>query len=102
MMHTKDFLAQELRKAGLTEMATKAETGYYHDYLSSLDFPSVQLDNELTAAVRAGNIEAVNLRSRHHNGEFDASAEESEEWAASPDGQAAFKELSKDLRKSKK
>jgi len=89
-MHTKDFLAQELEKAGLTEMAEKARTGYYHDFLSPLDFPELQLDKDLLAA---GTPEALALRARHHNGEFDASTEESEEWAESADGQEAFRAL---------
>lgn len=89
-MHTKDFLAQELDKAGLKEMAEKARAGFYHDFLSPLDFPDSQLDIELAEAVRAGNEAAEDLRRRHHNGEFDASVVESEEWAQSPEGQAAL------------
>jgi hypothetical protein len=78
--HTKDFLAQELRKAGLDAMADKAVTGYYHDFESPLDFPEMQLDVDLSLA---GTPEALALRARHHNGEFDASTEEGEEWAMS-------------------
>lgn len=89
-MHTKDLLAQELRAAGLAEMADKATTGYYHDYLSPLDLPAMQLDADL---VKAGTPQAMALRARHHNGEFDASIEESDEWAKSPEGQAAFRGL---------
>jgi hypothetical protein len=89
-MHTKDFLAQELRAAGLDEMADKAATGYYHDYLSPLDLPEMELAADLQ---EAGTPQALALRRRHINGEFDASKEESDEWAASPEGQAAFKTL---------
>ena len=35
-MHTKDILARELTKAGLSEMAAKAAIGDYHDFLSPL------------------------------------------------------------------
>lgn len=91
-MHTKDFLAQELRKAGLTEMADRAATGYYHDYLSPLDMPSIQLANDLDAV---GSSQAKALRNRHLDGEFDASIEESEAWAASPEGKAAMESLVK-------
>jgi hypothetical protein len=90
MMHTKDFLAGELTKAGLTEMAAKAATGWYHDYLSPLEMPCQQLLADLTAA---GTPEAMALRDRHLNGEFDASLAESDEWAASPEGQAAYRML---------
>lgn len=89
-MHSKDFLAEELRKADLPEMAMKAATGYYHDYLSPLDVPAVQLAVDL---MEAGTPAALALRARHMDGEFDASSEESDEWAASPEGQAAFAAL---------
>jgi len=92
-MHTKDNLAQELEKAGLPEMAKKARAGIYHDYLSPLDFPELQLDVELHMAAEAGNAAAARLRDRHHAGEFDASFEESEEWANSAEGKAAVKML---------
>lgn len=91
-MHTKDFLAQELRKAGLDEMAAKAATGYYHDYLSPLPFPEMQLAADLAAA---GTPAALALRARHLNGEFDANFQESEDWANSEDGHAAFDELTR-------
>lgn len=89
-MHTKDFLADELRKADLSEMANKAATGYYHDYLSPLDMPSIQLLADLT---KAGTPAALALQQRVIDGEFDASKEESAAWAASAEGQAAFNML---------
>lgn len=89
-MHTKDKLAEALRKIGLNEMADKAAKGWYHDFLSPLDFPELQLSMDLAAV---GTPEALALRSRHHNGEFDASPAESEEWAKSPEGQAAMRML---------
>jgi hypothetical protein len=89
-MHTKDFLAEELEKAGLPELAEKARRAEYHDFLSPHEFPSLVLDADLLMAARMGNKAAEELRARHHNGEFDASKEESDEWAASPEGQEAF------------
>lgn len=91
-MHTTEKLALELEKAGLHEMAKKARTGYYHDFLSHLDFPELQLDKDLQDA---GTPEALALRVRHHNGEFDASKEESDAWAESPEGKAAYAELTR-------
>jgi hypothetical protein len=38
---------------------------------------------------------AEKVRQRHLNGEFDASLEESDAWAESPHGKAAFGELMK-------
>lgn len=83
-MHTKDQLAKALTEAGLDEMAAKAATGYYHDYLSPLDLPELQLDADLTAA---GTPAAMAVRERHRDGEFDASMEESDAWAMSEEGQ---------------
>ncbi len=89
-MHTKDKLAQALADAGLHEMAAKAREGWYHDFLSPLDLPEMQLDADLHAA---GTPEALALRRRHHDGEFDASVEESDEWAKSAEGQETFRKL---------
>ena len=101
MTHTKDILAGALREAGLNDMANQAATGYYHDFLSPLDLPETQLLTDLTKAARVAksfnNLDQLQkilaLRKRHINGEFDASSEESEAWAKSPEGQAAFKRL---------
>lgn len=86
-MHTKDILATELTKAGLPEMAAKAATGYYHDYLSPLAMPCIQLAEDLA---KAGTPAALTLRARHLNGEFDATIEEGQEWANSADGRVSF------------
>jgi hypothetical protein len=91
-MHSKDFLAQELRKAGLHEMADRAATGWYHDYLSPLDTPAITLADDLAVAATP---EAMALRARHLDGEFDATKEESDQWANSPDGQETFRHLLK-------
>lgn len=95
-MHTKDFLAQELIKANLAEMAEKAKTGYYHDYLSPLPDGAMQLERDLR---EAATPEAEALRQRHLNGEFDASKEESDTWMESAEGQQALSELSPEMRK---
>ncbi len=79
-MHTKDLLAQELRKAGLDAMADKAAEGYYHDYLSPLALPASQLMDDLKAAG------ADDLIKRHLNGDFDATFDEADEWAKSEEG----------------
>lgn len=89
-MHTKDILAAELTKADLPEMAAKASTGYYHDFLSPLATPCLQLAEDLK---QAGTPAALALRARHLNGEFDASMEESQEWANSAAGHDAFNSL---------
>jgi hypothetical protein len=95
--HTKDILAAELAKAGLLNMSVLAANGYYHDFLSPLATPCIQLASDLA---EAGTPAALALRARHLNGEFDATKEESDAWARSPDGQAAFSQLSPEVRKA--
>jgi hypothetical protein len=95
-MHTKDVLADALAAVGLDAMAAKAREGYYHDFLSPLALPEMALITALGAAAtkhpdKADAIEA--LRKRVIDGDFDASAEESDDWANSEDGQEAFRRL---------
>jgi hypothetical protein len=97
-MHTKDILAKALREAGLEEMAKRAEEAYYHDFLSPLDFPEMRLAADLAAI---GTPAAMALRERHMNGEFDASKEESDEWAKSAEGQEVFGRLVTDSHKER-
>lgn len=97
-MHTKDYLAQELAKAGLGEMAAKAATGYYHDFLSPLDLPCIQLMTDLEAV---GTPEAEVLIDRHASGEFDASMEESNEWYHSAEGQTCITAFKNSIGPSK-
>lgn len=84
---TKLRLARVLREAGLESMAAAAERGRYDDYQSESATPCVDLVNHLKAAG------AHELARRAMDGEWDATREESDAWAASPDGQAAFAEL---------
>jgi hypothetical protein len=97
-VHTKDKLASALREVGLDGMADLAWTGYYHDFLSPLELPEMTLVNQLNIeATKPANVKhrmaIAELRNRVINGEFDASAAESEAWAASPEGQAAMEKL---------
>lgn len=95
-MHTKDILADELVKAGLLDMSLKARGGYYHDYLSPLAAPCMQLAQDLKAV---GTPAALALRRRHLNGEFDATKEESDDWAHSADAQDALNRLPPRMRR---
>jgi hypothetical protein len=89
---TSEKLAVALEAAGLKALAIRARTDEFHDYLSDHVFPELELVGLL---LRAGTPAAMGLRRRVIDGEFDASREESDEWAASPEGQAAFAELVK-------
>lgn len=94
--HTKDKLADALRAVGLDFMADRAAEGWYHDFLSPLDFPEITLVNDLAVAARKNSDrteQIMILRERVMQGQFDANEKESEEWMKSPEGQAAMESL---------
>lgn len=95
-MHSKDKLANALIEAGLNEMAGKAARGYYHDYLSPLATPCIQLAADLA---KVGTPAALALRKHHLGGEFDATREEADEWMKSEDGVEVMSHLSPEMRK---
>lgn len=85
------------------EMTKLAIDGYYHDYLSPLTFPEMQLVSDLqtlakhpTTGPEARRMLAVMIN-RVIDGDFDASKEESDAWAASPEGQDTFRQLADDV-----
>jgi hypothetical protein len=84
---TKLRLARVLREHGLEQMAEAAEHGRYDDYQSESATPCIDLVNHLHAAG------AHELAERAKRGEWDATKEEADAWAASPDGHAAFAQL---------
>lgn len=101
-MRTRERLASELRKvasqatpanaAKYEAFAKRADTGEFDDYADTHVCPITQLYSELTAAG------FTKFAARVANGEFDATKEESDEWARSPSGQEAAKQLSPELR----
>jgi hypothetical protein len=97
--HTARALAAAMEVAGAPRsMIRRAERGYYHDYLSPLTLPEVTLVAELrAAAMRARGLDAraalQALAADVIEGKHDASAEESDAWARSPEGQATFRQL---------
>lgn len=91
-MHTKDKLAEALRGIGLEDMALKAANGDYDDFIADSATPITDLVNDLA---KVGSVEALALRKRAIEGEFDGTKEESDAWASSPDGQDAFRMLIK-------
>lgn len=97
---TSQRLADILRKAGFEELACRAERNEFHDFQSPHDMPSMELDIALVAIMKdtakytAEQREAARvIRVRHHDGDFDASTSESEEWAEGPEGQKLFDRL---------
>jgi len=100
---TRDRLANELRMIAVIAspenalkyeaFAKRAETGEFDDYADTYTCPITQLHSELRAAGFA------KFASRVADGELDATKEESDEWARSPSGQEAAKQLSPEMRK---
>jgi hypothetical protein len=88
--HTKDKLARALRDIGQDAMADKAATGYWHDFLSPLATPQIDLVARL-AALRTPA--ATRLAEAVMAGAFDASPEETEDWEHTKEGQQAVKTL---------
>lgn len=101
-MRTRDKLAAELRKiAALASpgnaekyeaFAKRAEAGEFDDYADTYVCPITQLYSELAAAG------FTKFAARVAQGEFDATKEESDEWARSPSGQDAAKRLPPEMR----
>jgi hypothetical protein len=101
-MKTRDKLASELRKVAMQAspsnaakyeaFAKRAETGEFDDYADTYVCPVTQLYSELTAAG------FTKFAARVANGEFDATKEESDEWARSQSGQEAAKHLPPEMR----
>lgn len=96
-MRTRDRLAAELRKVASVAsyenaqkyeaFAKRALTGEFDDFGDMYACPITQLHDELTAAGFSKFAQRV------AEGEFDATKEESEEWANSPAGRAAMAEV---------
>lgn len=103
MTRTRDKLAAELRKisaiaspdnaAKYEAFAKRAETGEFDDFGSTYTCPITQLYTELMAAG------FKKFADRVADGEFDATREEGDEWARSPEGQAIAKDLSPEMRR---
>jgi hypothetical protein len=107
--HTTAKLARAMRELGTLAvppgMIRRAEEGYYHDFLSPLAFPEMELvaalgrlANHPTRAHGTTGLALMGLRQRVIDGEFDASKAESDAWARSPEGRAAWADLLKGRR----
>ena len=103
--HTTVKLAQALSVIpGVPQdMINRAQAGVYHDFLSPLDYPEVQLLSDLQALAetpatpRDSRRLLRDMARRVMAGEFDASAEEARVWAESPEGRETFRQLADDI-----
>lgn len=87
-----ELLAQALERANLRVLAVRARRDEFHDFKTPHTMPQHVLVAELNGE---GGRAARELIERVIAGEFDATKEESDAWAASPEGQATFAELLK-------
>lgn len=91
-----DKLAEALEQAGAPkDMIKRAREGYYDDFRSELADPIRQL------VIDAAKCGLVGIATRARKGDFDAEKWESDEWAASDEGQAIFKEFGSVLEQFK-
>ena len=80
-------------------MIRRAEQGYYHDFLSPLDHPIIQLVTDLRALYGDPTIEVASrsalraMTDQAMAGEYDATQAEADEWMRSPEGQQTLAEL---------
>jgi hypothetical protein len=79
-------------------MVQAALDGYFGDYTSPLDLPTMQLIDDLWKLYeQTGNARYLHVRDRAKEGEFDGTKEESDAWAASPEGQETFAEFAQSV-----
>jgi hypothetical protein len=83
-------LSAALYEANLPELAARAEHGEFNEFFGPHAMPQILLAQELADI---GSKNALAVRARLVEGEFDAGEDESEEWGRSADGQAAFGRL---------
>jgi hypothetical protein len=91
---TCERLARALEEHGAPAfMIVGARNGAYDDYLSASATPEIDLYNHARKYGLTAIAEGV------QRGEWDATKEESDAWAASPDGQETLSTLPPSLRK---
>jgi hypothetical protein len=93
---TAEVLAKKLDEIGLSLLAKRARNNEFHDYLTPHAFPEMVLVDALArSASNLPGMSAAIMKVRQDviDGKYDASKEESDAWAASPEGQATFSKL---------
>jgi hypothetical protein len=96
---TADYLARVLDELGHPDMARRALLAHFDDYFcpdgvddgANIDRLVAELDSWARSATRDQRHRARAVIEAAKTGEFDGTKAESEQWAASPDGQAAFR-----------
>lgn len=82
-----EILAHDLREAGLTPLAERAETGEWNDFFGPHEAPQHHLIGVLRDEIRIAHVVRKRLIANVIAGKYDATAAESAEWDQSPEGQ---------------
>ena len=83
-------LVSALEGANLYALAERAKRDEFHDFNSPHAMPQHVLVEELH---KAGGLRADHIAARVRAGDFDAGLAESEKWAQSSEGKAAFRSV---------
>ena len=97
MRKSDEILAADLREAGLEHLAVRAEASEWNDYFGESAMPQHALIAVLKAEIKIANVARKRLIENIVDGKYDGTKEESDEWAASPEGRQAFSELTNGL-----
>lgn len=95
-------LVVRLKELGLYNIAARAEQNEFHDYLTPHAMPQHVLVDALDkAAKNYPSIAPAILQIRRDviDGIYDATKEESDAWAKSPEGQDVFRQLYQERKK---
>jgi hypothetical protein len=88
-------LYEALRAADLPDLAERAKAGEWNDFFGRHDAPQHHLIAQLEKRIpRRQDPETIQgVIQQVIDGEFDGTKAEADEWAASEEGQAIFREL---------
>jgi hypothetical protein len=93
---TAEVLAKKLDEIGLSLLAKRARNNEFHDFLTPHTFPGhVLVDALARSATNLPGMSQAILKVRQDviDGKYDASKEEGDAWAKSPEGQKTFSKL---------
>lgn len=95
MRASDQILHDDLIEAGLPHLAERAAASEWNDYFADSAAPQHDLIDILRAEVVIANVVRKRLIANVIDGKYDGTRAESDEWAASPEGQGVFRSLLK-------
>lgn len=90
-------LEKEVQNDKMIAILNRAKQDYYHDFFGGAELPEFELLADLKEAKASEQI-CQNVI----NGKYDASKEDSDEWAKSAEGREAFNDLLQGIQKNRK